>query len=262
MLHVTMTKRLFLQERREQILELLDRQGRVLVNDLSERFALSPATIRSDLESLALQGLLKRTHGGAIPIDRESQELSFTARNRIRVEQKRRIGAAAAALVADGEAIALDASTTALSVARQIKHYHKLTVVTNGLFAAQELLGTQGITTLMPGGFLRQDSASLVGADGSEFIQQFYFHKGFFGAKGFTVEEGLTEIDRQEVAVKQALIERTKQVIAIVDSGKWGQVSFTAFAPIERLHAIITDDAAPPDMIAQLEARGVQVILA
>lgn len=257
-----MNTKLFLQERREQIIALLEQAGRVSVADLSKRFGLSQATIRTDLEALAAQGLLIRTHGGAIAADRTDLELSFDVRHRLHSTKKRRIGAAAAAMVEDGEAIALDASTTALAVATQVKGRHELTVITNGIFVALALLDAQSITVLMPGGFLRRDSVSLVGTQGNDFIRGFNIQKGFFGAKGLTLEEGLSDVNNAEVAVKRDWVTHAKQVIAVVDSSKWGRVGFVSFASIDQVDCVITDEGAPPDMVAALQEAGVNVVIA
>jgi DeoR/GlpR family transcriptional regulator of sugar metabolism len=257
-----MSQGLFLQERRGQIITLLEQVGRVSVASLGERFGVSQATIRTDLDALAAQGLLVRTHGGAIAPDRSDLELSFDVRRRLRSTQKRRIGAAAASMVEDGEAIALDASTTALALATQIKGRRELTVITNGIFIALTLLDAPGITVLMPGGFLRRDSVSLVGAEGHEFIKQFNLQKGFFGAKGLTLEEGLTDVNSAEVAIKRSLVVEAKQVIAIVDSSKWGRVGFVSFASIDQVDYVITDEGTPPDMVAALREADVEVIIA
>jgi DeoR/GlpR family transcriptional regulator of sugar metabolism len=257
-----MNTKLFLEERQEQIIALLEQEGRVSVADLSKRFGLSQATIRTDLDALAAQGLLVRTHGGAIAADRTDLELSFDVRRRLYSARKQRIGAAAAALVEDGEAIALDASTTALAVATQIKGRHELTVITNGIFIALTLLDAQSITVLMPGGFLRRDSVSLVGAEGNDFIKGFNIQKGFFGAKGLTLEEGLTDVNDAEVAIKRDLVTHAKQVIAVVDSSKWGRVGFVSFASIDQVDYVITNKGAPPDMVAALQEAGVDVIIA
>jgi DeoR/GlpR family transcriptional regulator of sugar metabolism len=257
-----MSTKLFLQERREQIITLLEREGRVSVAALSERFDLSQATIRSDLDALAAQGLLIRTHGGAIGSDRTDLELSFEVRRRLYSSQKQHIAAAAAAMVEDGEAIAADASTTALALADQIKGRRELTVITNGLVIAMALLEAPGVTVLMPGGFLRRDSASLTGLGGSEFLKQFNFQKGFFGAKGLTLEDGLTDVNSDEVVVKRDWVAYARQVIAIVDSSKWGRVGFASFASIDQIDCVITDEGAPPDMVAALREAGVEVIIA
>lgn len=165
-------------------------------------------------------------------------------------------------MVADGDAILLDASTTALALANQIKGRRELTVLTNGLFIALALLEAPGITILMPGGFLRRDSVSLVGTEGRDLISKYNFQKGFFGAKGITLEEGLTDVNEFEVAIKRDMVARARQVVAIVDSSKWGQVGFASFASIDQVDCVITDEDAPPDMVAALRQIGVNVIIA
>lgn len=257
-----MARDLYPQERRERILALLEQEGRVSVATLSERLGVSQATIRTDLDALAAQRLLTRTHGGAIAASRTGIELSFDMRRRLRTAQKERIAAAAAAMVADGDAILLDASTTALALANQIKGQRELTVLTNGLFIALALLEAPGITILMPGGFLRRDSVSLVGTEGCDLIGKYNFQKGFFGAKGLTLEEGLTDVNEFEVAIKRDMVAHARQVIAIVDSSKWGQVGFASFASIDQVDCVITDGDAPPDMVAALRQAGVDVVIA
>ncbi len=256
-----MSSRLFLQERRDRILDLLSKNGRVSVADLSQQFALSKATIRADLDALVQDGLIVRTHGGAISSDQSTIEVSFDVRSRLNSAAKRRIGAAAANMIEDGEAIALDASTTALSIANQIKSRHELTVITNGIYAALALMNRPGITVLMPGGFLRRDSVSLIGVEGQDLIHRYNFGKGFFGAKGFTLQEGLTDVNRDEVATKHDLVRHTKSVIAVVDSSKWGRVGFASFASVEQIDYMITDEGAPQDMIDALVASGIHVIV-
>jgi DeoR/GlpR family transcriptional regulator of sugar metabolism len=257
-----MGRRLFQQERRERIIALLAQDGHVSVADLSAQFGVSQATIRSDLDALAAERLLTRTHGGALALDQDRLELSFDFRRRLHAAQKNRIGIAAAAMIEDGEAIVLDASTTALAVATQIKDRRELTVITNGILVALALLDIPGITVLMPGGFLRRDSVSLVGDEGHDFVEKFNFQKGFFGAKGLTLEQGLTDVNSAEVAVKRDLVARARQVIAIVDSSKWGRVGFASFTSIDQVDCVITNEGAPADMVAALREAGIGVVIA
>lgn len=256
-----MSRGLFQQERREQIVTLLEEHRRASVVGLSQQFGVSQATIRTDLDALAAQGLLIRTHGGAVALDQNRLELSFDFRRRLHAAQKNRIGAAAAAMIEDGEAIILDASTTALSVATQIKDCRELTVMTNGIFIAMALINAPGINVVMPGGFLRRDSASMVGDEGHDFIERFNFQRGFFGAKGLTIAEGLTDVNNAEVAIKRDLVARAKQVVAIVDNSKWGRVGFASFASIDQVNCVITDEDAPPDIVAALRDADVHVIV-
>jgi DeoR family transcriptional regulator of aga operon len=256
-----MSPKLFRQERQDRIIDLLEMQKRVSVAALSERFGLSQTTIRSDLDALVQEGLVVRTHGGAIPVEDSGVEISFRLRRQLRSAEKRRIGAAAAAMIQDGAAIALDASTTALAIAAQIRDCRELTVITNGIYTALALLDTPGVTVFMPGGFLRCDSVSMVGGDGRELIQRYHVQRGFFGAKGFTLEEGLTDVNRDEVAIKRDMVRHAKQVIAVVDSSKWGRVSFASFASVAELACVITDQSAPTDMVSALEGAGVRVMI-
>jgi DeoR/GlpR family transcriptional regulator of sugar metabolism len=257
-----MSQKLFLQERLDQIVTLLQKEGRVSVADLSDHFGVSAVTIRNDLTSLQQQGLLVRTHGGAVTRPDLNMELpAFSLRKELHLAEKERIGQAAAALVRDGDSIALDASTTAWQIAHHLKDRRELTVVTNGLFVALEFLDSPGVTVVMPGGSLRAASASLVGELGACILERYHVQKGFFGAGGFTFEEGLTDTSQYEVELKQRMVERSKEVIAIVDSSKWGQVTFASLASIAQLDRVISDDAAPAEMVRDLQQRGIEVTL-
>jgi DeoR/GlpR family transcriptional regulator of sugar metabolism len=256
------SERLFPQERLDQIATLLREQGRVSVVELSERFGVSAVTIRNDLDTLEQQGRLLRTHGGAVPRPAPSTEPpAFALRKELHQDEKERIGRAAAALVRDGDSIVLDASTTAWQIARNLKDRRELTVITNGLFIALEFIDSPGVTVVMPGGSLRAASASLVGDQGACILDSYHVQKGFFGAGGFTLEEGLTDTNQYEVELKQRMVERSKEVIAVVDNSKWGQVTFAALASVDQLDHVITDNGAPADMVAALRERGIQVTL-
>jgi DeoR/GlpR family transcriptional regulator of sugar metabolism len=175
---------------------------------------------------------------------------------------KRAIGAAAAAMIGDGEAIAIDASTTALQVAQHIGQRRELTVITNSLMVAYELADADGVTVVMTGGILRPVSYSLVGEVGTAVLSEFNISKGFFGAKGFTIAEGLTDADNFEAVSKRAMVEACKQVMAVIDGSKWGQVATASFAALEQIDLVWTDRSAPPEMVAEIEARGVRVQIA
>ena len=257
-----MTQRLFLQERLDQIVTLVQEKGRVSVADLSDHFGVSAVTIRNDLTSLQQQGLLVRTHGGAvIQSDPNMEPPAFALRKELHRAEKERIGQAAAALIRDGDSVALDASTTTWQIARHLKDRRELTIVTNGLFIALEFLDSPAVTVVMPGGALRTASASLVGDEGACILERYHVQKGFFGAGGFTLEEGLTDTNQYEVKLKQRMVERSKEVIAVVDSSKWGQVTFASLASVEQLDQVIADDAAPAEMVAALRQQGTLVTL-
>ncbi len=255
---------LFLEERRQAILDLIRETGRVSVADLRQRFGVSEVTIRADLQALADQGLVVRTHGGAVPssnVKEGVQELSLAVRRQKQVVEKNHIAEEAAAMVQDGEAIILDTSSTALAIACHLKDRRELTILTNSLMVAVEMLDAPGVNVVMPGGRVRRDSASLIGVDGLELVRQFNIQKGFFGAHGLTKAEGLTDVSAAEAEMKRPLVAMARQVIAVLDATKWGRVGLMSFAHLEDIDQIITDARAPAEMVAELGKEGIQVTL-
>ena len=252
---------MYLEERRQAILNLIATHGRVSVTDLSAQFDVSEVTIRADLQALAERGLLVRTFGGAIAATYGLQELSLLQRRQQHIPEKQRIGAAGAALIADGEAVFLDSSSTAIAVAQHLKSRRDLTLVTNSLVIAQEMLGLADITVVMPGGTLHHDTVSLIGPDGLAFLEKYHIRKGFFGAYGLSVDAGLTDGSAPESEIKRALVELCHTVIVVADAAKWGRVGVTSYASLEDVDTIITDDRAPADLVEQVRAAGVEVVI-
>ena len=251
--------------RREKILSTLQTKHSATVHELSKACKVSVVTIRQDLKRMAHDGLLTRTRGGAILTDRANRELNFSARDRLNADAKQRIGALAASLVNPGDSIILDASTTALYVARAImqrQDLHDLTIITNGIQTALELVHRQDITTILTGGILRLTSVSVVGAIGWEVLAKINANKGFFGTRGISIEAGLTDINMLEANLKKAMVERCQEVIAVADATKFGGMSLVSFAPIEKVTRIITDNSAPRATLEPLRARGIQIMLA
>lgn len=250
---------LFTGERRQQIAHILEEQQRVTVPELSQLFSVSQVTIRKDLAWLEAHNLALRTHGGAVMTTSNSTEIAFDTRERLQYDEKEYIGAAAANCVQDGETIALDASTTALSMTRFLKTKRELTVVTNGLRIGMELINAPGISVLIPGGMLRNESFSLIGTWGKSVLQQIHISKAFVGARGFSPIEGLTDVNGEEVELKRALVDSAREVIALVDYTKWGHLAFATFCPLNRLNLVITDTKAPIEMVEQIRSKGVEV---
>lgn len=256
-----MLKDLYLEERRQEILRQVGQHGRVSVTNLSRQFGVSEVTIRSDLQALAENNLVVRTHGGAVPAVRGLYDLSLASRRQQQVQEKSRIGQAGAALVADGDAIFLDSSSTALAIAAHLKDHRHLTIITNGLAVAQEMLDAPHVMLVMVGGTLRRDTASLVGTDGLDMLRMYNIQKGFFGAHGISLPEGLTDVSAEEAGVKRPLVSACRQVIAVLDATKWGQVGLASFAHLEQIHTVITDCHAPPDLVEQIRSSGIEVVL-
>ena len=252
----------FARERQDHIVRIVEEHGRARVGDLAARFRVSAVTIRKDLDALESALRLVRTHGGAIAADRSRPELSFEIRERLQADEKLRIGAAAAALVHDGESIVMDASTTALSVARNLKArggWSQLTVITNGLRLASELAGHPGITVLMLGGRVRWEALSVVGQLGDGLFSRINVQKAFLGAAGFTLESGLADATDEEAQIKRSMVAAAREVIAIVDRTKWERAAFATFCPTDQISIVLTDEGAPDAMVRTLIGRGVQV---
>ncbi len=249
-----------LVERRQAILTALEEAGQLSVTDLSARFDVSEVTIRQDLQALSEQGLLLRIRGGAVAMN-VMPELSVELRQQQRAAQKARIGQAAASLVNDGDTIILDASTTAQAIIPHLKTLTELTVITNSLKTAMSLLDTPQIHVILPGGNLRRSAISLVGQPECEFIQDINVQVGFFGARGLTVAEGLTDVNLEEANMKRAMIARCRRTVGVLDARKWGKVAAITFARLEQIDTIISDTDAPDDLVRQVRQHQVEVIL-
>lgn len=255
-----LSRDLYLEERRQEILRQVEQMGRVSVAELSQQLGVSEVTIRADLQALAGQNLIIRTHGGAISTG-NMYELALALRQQRQVQEKSRIGQAAAALVFDGDAIFLDSSSTALAIVQHLKNHRHLTIITNSLVIAQELQDTPSIRVVMSGGTLQRETASLIGVDGLELLRKFNIQKGFFGAHGLNLPEGLTDVSADEAEVKRALVHMCRQTIAVLDATKWGRVGLASFARPEQIQTVITDAHAPADLMAQVQAAGIEMVV-
>ncbi len=248
-------------ERFAQIQEALQSQPRVTVAGLSRALRVSAVTVRSDLAELERRGRVVRIRGGAMAASRAAHEFNFEYRANLQRAAKCAIGQYAASLVRDGDSIFLDASTTALELARRVSNRRELTVITNSLRSAQELVTYPNLTVIMPGGIVRREAFSLVGMWSADLIRQFNVGRAFMGARGLTLEEGLTDVNPDEVALKRTIVTVAKEVIALIDHTKWNQVALASFCPLEKLSLVVSDKRAPHAMVKQARARGIQVVL-
>src|SRR6184192_1924907 len=247
-------------KRMEEVLRLLETRDSVHVTELAEVFAVSEVTVRSDLTELARQGLAARVRGGVRALQHGQSEIGFDLRLRLEVERKRAIGRAAAAMIDEGEAVALDASTTAYYLALELRSKRELVVVTNGLLVATALADAPGITVLVTGGTLRLSAMSLVGDLGADVLRTTRINKGFLGARGLSLSRGLMDLNPDEVRIKQEMAHACEQVYGIFDGTKWHRSALLAFAQVEDLAGIITDSSAPAADVEAWRAAGVNVI--
>jgi DeoR/GlpR family transcriptional regulator of sugar metabolism len=249
------------RERLDQIVRLLETRDSVPVSELAQAFAVSEVTVRSDLTALAREGRVARVRGGARAVQ-QGQEVGFDLRLRLEVDRKRAIAKAAAALVGEGEAIALDASTTAYYLALELRTKRELVVVTNGLLVATALADAPGVTVLVTGGMLRLSAMSVVGDFGTDVLRTTRINKGFLGARGLSLERGLMDLNPDEVRIKQEMADACEQIWGILDGTKWHRSALLSFVAAGDLTGIVTDWTAPAADVEAWRAAGVEVVTA
>jgi DeoR/GlpR family transcriptional regulator of sugar metabolism len=250
------------EERMREVLRMLETRDSVPVTELAETFSVSEVTVRSDLSVLAKQGLVARVRGGVRALSQGQSEVGFDLRLRLEVERKRAIARAAAALIGEGEAVALDASTTAYYLALELRAKRELVVVTNGLLVATALADAPGITVLVTGGTLRLSAMSLVGDLGTDVLRTTRINKGFLGARGLSLERGLMDLNPDEVRIKQEMADACEQVYGIFDGTKWHRSALLSFVSTDDLNGIVTDSGAPQEEVQSWRAVGVEVVTA
>lgn len=246
-------------ERRSKIMSLINERKSVLVQELSDMFGISEETVRRDLAKLEKQGMLVRTYGGAVLPDDSKMEMPVEVREVINPAGKNAIGKRAAEMVNDGDIIVLDASTSALFVAKNIKNKKALTVITNAEKVVLELAGCDDITVISTGGTLRHKSLSYVGRAAENSLRNYCANKVFFSCRGLNINRGLTDSNEQEVDIKKAMINCAEKAILLCDHTKFGKVGFVSTACFEDIDCLITDAPLPEDWQKKIEEAGVEV---
>jgi DeoR family fructose operon transcriptional repressor len=252
---------MFPEQRKARILELVQRHRAVRVSELGGQLGVSEASVRRDLQDLEERGLLKRTHGGAVSHDAAAFEPSLAEKQDQHGEAKVAIARVAAGLVEEGETVVLDAGSTTLQIARQLKGRRNITVVTNGLNVAWELASSP-VELVLIGGTLRAGTLSLVGPLAESALSRLRVDRLFLGVNGLDLKNGLTTPNVIEAETKKAMLESAKEAIAVADASKFGRVAFCRICGVERLHVVITDSAVPAPALRGLEERGVRVLVA
>lgn len=241
-------------ERRHSLLDILRKQPGIRVSELAVALDVSEGTIRNDLNALEGEGRLKRVHGGAILSDQDQfQNDSFVRRYHQNVAAKLAIAHDAALLVMDGDSIFLDASSTSFYLARTLSARSKLRVMTNGFEVARELAQNTSNTVILIGGVVNNDSSSVTGLLSEQIIAEMHTEKGFFSCSGFSIERGMTEVHFEEAQLKRKAIESSKQLIALIDSSKFGKEDLTPFARPMQIVRLFTDSDITDEWKARLQ---------
>ena len=250
------------EERKRKISQFIKENKKATVTELSELFGVSESTIRRDLEVLDEQGVIQRAHGGAVVIERAAPEPPIIQRVVENEEVKRKIGRAAAELVRDGETVFVGSGTTTLEVARNLVERDNLTVITNALNIANFFAGKSNITVIVMGGLLRHSELSMIGHITEQVLNELHADKVIMGMRAISIEEGLTNDYLPETMTDRAIIQFAPEVILVADHTKFGKVSTALVAPVTSVSKIVTDIGTPPQIVSDLRARGVEVIVA
>lgn len=253
--------------RTDFILQELQKNGRVDAEELRKRLEVNASTIRRDLEKLERQHLLRRIHGGAVPIDILSystydQDLTFQVNMKRQLVEKERIAQAALALIQSGDTIALSPGTTTTYLARALRQsqLRNLNIVTNAVNIAMELAGMPGLSLTLTGGLFLPDFFALVGPSTEQRLKELYVTRAFLGVTGFHPLHGLTGPNQLEALTHRVTIERAQQTIVLADHTKLNQVALYPIAPIHAIRMLITDHDASPEVLSQVRECGIDVL--
>ena len=229
-------------ERRNLIVEKLQEEKKVVVSELSREFGVSEETIRRDLERLDKDGIARKSYGGAVFNENSSIDMPFNVRQKRNVNGKQKIAELVAGLIDNGDHIILDASTTAVFIAKAIKQKQNITVVTNSIEILIELSDVSDWNIISSGGSLKEGYLALVGPKAVDGLSQFYAEKAFFSCKGIDTEKGITEGNEQFAQTKAVMMHSAAKRYLTVDSSKFGVIGFSKVCNIEDMDVIITDE--------------------
>ena len=249
-------------ERQNQILQLVIQNQRISVTEVCAIFEISEATARRDLETLSGQGKVQRVHGGAITLTEAPPESPILLREGEQANEKIRIGQAAATLVRDGETVFLGSGTTVLEVARALRTRPSLTVITNSLPVVNILAGLENLNVICLGGILRDSELSFIGHITERALAEVRADKVFIGTRAISLEHGLTHEFLPETMTDRAILKAGQEIIVVADHTKVGRAAASLLAPIESIHTLVTDKAAPQDFLDIVQERGLRVITA
>lgn len=249
--------------RRKDILHLLEEKGEVMVSELSKMFNVSEVTIRNDLDQLEQKATLIRARGGALKLEGGvAVDQRLADKSKINFQAKKDIGLKAAQLVFESNTIIIDSGSTTAELVKQLPPLQDLTIITNALNIANLIGNNNNINMIMPGGYLRKNSLSLVGPLAEKSLRNFNVDKVFLGVDGFDTRQGIYTPNVEEARLNEIMIEISNEVIVLVDSSKFKKRSLAFICAIEQIDKVVTDANILPDDKKRLQDAGVEVIVA
>lgn len=252
---------MYAPERHQQILETARARGRVEVAGLARELSVTPETVRRDLTALERRGVLRRVHGGAIPVERLGIEPGVADRETHAASEKERIARAALDELPDGGSIIIDAGTTTVRFAELLPTDRELTVVTHSIPVASLLVSRPNVNLHLLGGVVRGRTLAAVGEWTRSQIAEVFADVAFMGTNGISVERGLTTPDMAEAIVKRALIEAARRTVVLADHSKFGREDFARVAPLTSVDTVIVDRDLDPELAEDLENAGPRVVI-
>jgi len=252
---------LLVAERHREIVAIVNAEKSVRVTGLAKHFAVTEETIRRDLEKLEQIGNLVRSHGGAVSIRQGGTEASFAEREIRSASEKMAIGREAVKLIGDGDTILLDASTTALQLARLLPDMN-LTVLTNAMQVCVELTSRPRVRVICTGGTLSPNSLSFTGPRAEQALTEYHVNHLFFSCTGVDIAHGLSDVNEAQATLKRRMMSVADRVTLLVDRSKFGLRALKRFAQISDVHEIITNMSADPAILDEIKSAGVAVTVA
>ena len=249
------------EERRQKIIETIEKNKRIIVKEIAKTFNISEVTIRKDLELLEKRGLLNRVHGGAILTTGSLlTDLAITEKENINPHEKERIARKAKEFIESGDVIILDSGSTTTQIARQIKSEKGITVITNAVNIASEL-AQSAVSLILTGGNLREKSFSLVGPIAEDSLTKITAQKLFLGVDGIDFDYGLTTPNLLEAKVNRMMMQAAVETILVADSSKFGRKSLGIIASIKDVNKVITDNNINESDYKKLKNLGIEVYI-
>jgi len=250
--------------RRIKILESLKAHGQVNVNELSESLGVTGVTIRNDLAQLEKKRVLIRARGGAIKMEQNfaDEDYPLSDKQKKHLLEKREIGKRAAELIDENDTIILDSGSTTCELAKNLKKFNGLTIITNALNVATILAEYNNINVIVPGGMLKKNSLSLVGILAERGFKDYFCDKLFLGVDGFDLDFGISTPDPEEAHLNKIMIEISKEVIVLTDSSKFHRRGLVLIAPVNKINTVVTDNGILQESKDKLERLGIKVIIA
>ncbi|GGD53218.1 DeoR/GlpR family DNA-binding transcription regulator [Paenibacillus nasutitermitis] len=251
-----------IEERRKTILELLHKEGKVKVIELSKLFAISEVTIRGDLDALEKEGLLERVHGGAASNYKSYYNMNLNDRMETNQEEKRKIAIEAASMISDGDTLILGSGTTPLYVVRELKNRKNLMIITNSYSVAQEAGHNHNIKVIvLLGGNLNPEYQFTSGDDAISQLSRYKADKLILSSDGVSAEFGVTTYHHLEAELNRQMIARVNKTIVVADFTKIGRANFAHIAGLDKVDCLITNENANKDEIAAIHDSGIEIRL-